>query len=607
MRNALIFYVFLIILCCTAGAADTPFTIAWEHQLIKGADDLQVLDFDKDNILEIYVSSYSSKGSMLSCFNANGTLLWDAEIPKFSYSTYPTEEIKLVRVGDVDRDENLDLVIGGEAIAPTVSYHPLYLAERMQERGGESATIQRRWTYDKSGLTTSAEIADLYGNKVKYIVVSSSDFNVYIYSAQGGLVGKYPVGSSVWDVHALNADNDSKLELVAAAFQGIFFFDLDNASSWVYNTENKVLRVSSFDLNSDGMSELIGSSRFDFYVLNANGRLLWEQKIEDLTSNIVVADLEGDGIFEILFASEGKLNVLNSTGTLLWEETLPGRINSVGVLDANRDGVLEVVAGSNNRVSLLKLELSYVKKNLAVKHHESALKYYSEGNISEAIRELNESIRLYFELDDAKTAEELKILLEEYERSLLFEDKINLALRYLNKSRQLYDAKLWDNSSFYSEEARKIFEELNHSYGIQEATGLIEKVEDHKKADALLDNAEKQYVSGRFEEAATDARSAYNLYAKLNDSFGAKKSNSVLSLSEQELKTTTLFETTTIDLTGVEATTFVVSTTVAPKKKETVSETQDFRNRYALYAMGVVALIFVYYTAKKAKDFKKAK
>ncbi|MFH1835082.1 MAG: hypothetical protein ABH851_02710 [Methanobacteriota archaeon] len=565
-------------------ADEAPFDVVWENRLIKGADAIQVLDFDGDGSYEIYVVSYSSKDTILSCFDVSGSLLWDQAIPEFSVHAYPTEEVKFVYVGDVDSDEYLDLVIGSEAVAPALSYHPLYLAERLPEKGIGFMVMENRWTYDKSDLTTSARIVDLYGENENFVITTSNDFNIYVFSQEGALAEKYTAEGSLWDIHAVNADNDQQIELVAGSFQSIVYFK-DNDVEWVYPTENRISKVFASDLDSDGVPELLGASRFNLYALNTASQLLWKRKIDDLTSNFIVEDLEGDGTPEVIVGSGGVLSVYNSIGALLFQMNLEGRINSIGVVNADDDNLIEVVVGLNNRIILLKLREKYAKSNMALKHHESALQYFSDGFAEKAITELHESIRLYEEIEDTKAVSELTKLLSEYEKTLILEDRISLALDYLNKSRRYYGEGLLENSSQYAIHARDLFEKLNNTYGILEAEAVIQQVEDHLMADDLISEAEGLYIQSSFEDALVKARKAHALYIKVDDSFGIKKSLSVIVLSEEASRTSTTYKTT-IPLTTV-------------RKTTTINASQDLdKNNLLLYAGFALLAVLLAHTIR---------
>ena len=572
---------FLVFFAFEAVADEAPFDVVWENRLIKGADAIQVLDFDGDGFDEIYVVSYSSKDTILSCYDVSGSLLWDQAIPEFSKSAYPTEEVTFVHVGDVDFDEYLDLVIGGEAVAPALSYHPLYLAERLPEKGIGFMVMENRWTYDKSDLTTSARIVDLYGENENYVVTSSNDFHIYVFSQDGALAEKYTADGSLWDIHAVNADNDQQIELVAGSFQSIVYFK-DNDVEWVYPTENRISKVFASDLDSDGVPELLGASRFNLIALNTAGQLLWKRKIDDLTSNFIVEDLEGDGTPEIIVGSGGVLSVYNSIGALLFQMNLEGRINSLGVVNADDDNLIEVVVGLNNRIILLKLREKYAKSNIALKHHERALQYFADGFAEKAITELHESIRLYEEVEDTKAVSELTKLLSGYEKNLIVEDRISQALDYMDKSRRYYGEGLLENSSQYASHARDLFEKLNNTYGILEAEAFMQQVEDHVMADNLISEAEGLYIQSSFEGALVKARKAHALYIKVDDSFGIKKSLSVIVLSEEASRTSTTYKTT-IPLTTVRNTT----TINASQERE--------KDNYLLYGgFGLLAILLIH-------------
>lgn len=582
MKWFLLFVVLMLAASSFASGLD-EFKLLWEFPLIKGADDVQVFDADGDGVSEIYVVSYSSKNTILSSFDVNGSLLWDSGVPRFSFSAYPTEEVKLVRVVDVDGDEFVDLVIGSEAIASSVNYHPLYLAEREPEKGVGVVRIYKKWTYERGGLATSAFVSDFYGNDSLHVVSSSSDFNVYVFSLDGVVSGVFDVGSSVRDAIALNADRDPKNELLVGAFEGIVF--LKNGSvKWRYPTEKRVLKVSAYDLNSNGSSEFIGASSVRIYVVSAEGKLIWDSRIDDLTSNLLVTDLEGDGKPEILLGSGGKLTIFDGDGRLIDDIVFEGRVNAVSVIDANGDGVYDVVVGLNNRIIFLELSAHQVKGEIAANYYKKAMDYYAVGEISKAIFELEASISLYAELENTAEVERLMVILGEYKQNLVLEDQIKLAFDYLDNARLFFSAGKDANVTESANKALEIFISLNNSGGVTEANNLLSLVEEHQSASLLLAEAEQFYISGDFEKAMIKAQEALMIFSRLNDSLGIKQANSISSLIEESIdRATTLPETTSL-------------TRVLPRYTTTLKSAQQKKeDKYLIYAGGfMVAVMFLY-------------
>ena len=556
--------------------------------MIKGADDVQVFDADGDGVSEIYAVSYSSKNTILSCFDANGSLLWDAGVPRFSINAYPTEEVKIVRVVDADGDEFVDLVIGSEAVAPSVNYHPLYLAERAPEKGVGVVRIQREWTYERMSLTTSAFVSDFYGNDSLHVVSSSTDFNVYVISLDGVVSDVFAAGSSVWDAYALNADQDLKQELVAGSFEGIVF--LKNGSvKWRYPTESRVSKVSAYDLNSNGSSEVIGASSLRIYVVSTEGKLIWDSRIDDLTSNLLVADLEGDGRPEILFGSGGKLTIFDGDGRLIDEIVFEGRVNAVSSIDANGDGVYDVVVGLNNRIVFMELSAAQVKGEIAANYYKKALDYYAVGEISKAISELEAAISLYTELENTAEVDRLRILLGDYKRNLVLEDQIKLAFDYLDNARLFFSAGKYANVTDRAKKALDIFTSVNNIGGVAEANNMLSLVEAHKSASLLIAEAEQLYISGDFDKAMLKVEEALEIFSRLNDSLGIKQAASISSLIDESIdRATTLPETTSLSRVLPRYTTTLKS---AQQKKE---------DKYLIYAGGFMVAVMFLYVLKSA-------
>jgi hypothetical protein len=130
---------------------------------------------------------------------------------------------------------------------------------------------------------------------------------------------------------------------------------------------------------------------------------------------------------------------------------------------------------------------------------------------------------------------------------------------------------------------------------MMEAEDLIAKVENRKKADALLDEAEKLFVSGVFEEAAGRAREANAIYVKLNNSLGIRKSDSVVALSEEKLKTTTVSKTT------IPMTTITSTTTVSFRRED-----WEGRNYVILGSLALIAFT-AYHVIKTTVRLRKKK
>lgn len=593
MINRSVVACIVFLLFCLPAASEDKLNVVWERKLIKGGDEAYILDFDGDDVPEIYVVSYSNKDTILSCFASNGTLLWDAAIPLFSYSAYPTEEVKYVAVGDADGDKYLDLIVGGEAIAASVSYHPVYLVERELEKDVEGLRIVQSWRYEKADLANSAHFSRYFGGEENYVVVASNDFKVYVFNLGGEVVESYDVGGSAWDAETVNLDNDSELEIVAGSFMGVTLVDNKNVS-WVFKTPERVVDVAAADLDGDGKTEIIGVTRFGLNVLDSQGHIIWEKKLEDVTSNLLVSDLEGDGRFEILVGSGGVFRILNFNGTVTTESDFEGRINSVAAIDVDGDGAKELFLGLNNRILLIRLSVSHVIEERAQKAYDDAVRLYSVGEIKKSVSELSSAIELFSEVEQYGLAGNLSILLREYKDNLALEDTIKEAFNHLREAEKLYGKNLFNESRVVAEKSQSLFESINNSYGARDAGEIIQNINDRLRADVLLVESEKHYVTGEFEYALNKSRIAKALFTRLNLSLGRKKSAYVESLSLIELETSTMITT-------------VYSSTTLRRRPVVIKPSEEEEVDYLLYVSGGLILVMLGYMVKMTLGIKKRK
>lgn len=505
----------ILIASCAAAQGRAPLELIWDKPLINGADSIQLMDFDGDGVMEIYVVSLHPSRTLLSVYNINSSLMWDTVIEKPQVQHYPSEEVMIVKVGDLDGDENFDIIAGSQIHSGSVNIHPLYYIERERERGLSNVYNRVKWTFDDSRLATSIEFD--VENGMRRLIVSSNDFNVYIVGADGTLIDSINLGYSVWSSHLADVDNDSESEIIVGTFNGISFLD-DGRVNWTLDLEDRITSVYVGNLLPKSRYNIIGASRNKLYVLDIGGQLIWRSNLTDLSSNVIISDLEGDGINEILLGSANVLLLYNNNGSVKWRFNMGRRILAIASLDINEDGKQDILIGTNKGLFAYALGRQYLMLEDAKSYYALALMYHSAGEYPLAVNFLKKSMQFYDELNESEIVENISRLFIVYENNLLDYNFLLEAESYLTRAKVSYEIDLFADATYSLREAQRIYLKFNSSEGLREVELLNYSIIMKPQAEEYAIQAEKAYLDNDFKTALELALKAKEIFVNIDGS-----------------------------------------------------------------------------------------
>ncbi|MFH0861318.1 MAG: FG-GAP-like repeat-containing protein [Candidatus Altiarchaeota archaeon] len=524
--------VFLLFLLVSASfvssQASAPLELVWSQHLVSGANGITLLDFDRDGREEIYTVSLDPSRSLITAYDLNGTLLWDTVVEKPNVYLYPSEEIVLVEVGDLDDDGDFDILAGSQIRSGSANMHFLYRIERERERGLNKLYNRVKWTFEDSRLPTSVRIRVL--NDTKTIVFSSNDFNIYHLDANGNLLSSMNLGVSVWDIWCGNLDSDFDHEIVAGTFTGISLLD-NGGVNWTYSSGERMQSVLADDLLYDNRSEILAASKTTLYLLNLAGEKIWSTSINDLTSNLLATDLEGDGRKEILVGSGNVLFLFDNTGTIKWRYTVENKILHLLVADINGDSRVDILIGTNRGLDVYRLDQRYLMRESAELYYNLALEKHGSGDYVGSVVSLKESIELYTSLNDTDMISLLEQTLEDYEDDLENNNLFQAAGENLMKARAYVSVNDFENATKHLTEAARIYEKLGDASGLTAVEALNNSLNIKPLAEEYSRKAHAAYLANSFKEALDYAEKAKEIYLELNDTVGLMTVEPIIRLS----------------------------------------------------------------------------
>ena len=241
-------------------------------------------------------------------------------------------------VGDLDRDGNIELVVGTTMGTLVVLDHA----------GKES------WRYETGAAVCIAPtIADINGDGLPEILALNVRGRVVCLNAQAGeLIWDTLLPSSPeWGATSLavgDVDGDGAQEIVTGTRDG-FVVCLRGSGeiAWVHqDTLGKVCAPAIADLEGDGRREIVvGTEKASLLCLDADGKERWRVDQGGLGASPLVCTLPGSPQPVIITGLGPALTAVDATGKVLWSHPMPRELDgALSIADADGDGVPEIYA-----------------------------------------------------------------------------------------------------------------------------------------------------------------------------------------------------------------------------------------------------------------------
>ncbi len=600
MKNKLILLItlFFLIGFCSAKTY-SPLILDWSSPL--KSDDIYPLDLDKDGMNELYVASYTKRNSCIYFFDYDGNNIRRNCIPAYSNHMYPhaNEDITLIYVSDLKNDGILDVIAASKIIGTGVNVKKLYMIKREYVAGLNRYNYDRKWDYTLKKQIMDVKAIDLDKDGSEEIIAASLDFNVYVFSQDGGLRNKYGVEGSVWSIEASDLDRDGDFEIVAGSFSGVSLLE-NGEITWNYKTKERVFDVYTGDVDGDGNSEILALSDDDtVHLLDMNGRLIWKKTIDRLVDSLI-KDLNDDGVTDTILLKRDKIYSIDKDGNLQWVYNFNDILLTISVDNNNN-----IFVGSQDKLYKFRINPDYFLNEDAKRFYAEAHSYYLQveypkariyankskqlflelGNLEEALKcdsiliatepdTTNESKRkkadeyyakalefmdltsyeearnyaemalnLYWEINDKNSSLKCDLLIADIDKGTR-EAKRNRATEYYTTAREFLSNNLFENASVYVLNALQIYQELNDTTGISDSESLMQEIKLGEKiynAGSFYSLAVKSLSSGDYENATIYAERAKDTYTELNDSEKITECDSLIDTCDRYVKADSYF------------------------------------------------------------------
>lgn len=313
-------------------------------------------DLDNDGKKEVIIGS-----KQLHVWHYDGTSMygWPQEMlhgpeNRRSFSGSPA-------VGDVDGDEDVEIVCGG-----TDGWLYVWHTDGTLANGWPIKLTENEGDL---GIQATPTLADIDQDEKLEIIVATNDMLradfLYVLNDDGTNLPGWPkqVAREVSGLRASAAvadlDNDGDLEIIQGDYNIVhaWHHDGSNVIGWPFILPGQavlgvVMSLAVGDVNKDGILEIVIVTQYrHVVVVDSGGNILdgWPKRCDGGScSGVSLGDLDKDGDLEIAVSlSGGKIIMLHHDGTLMAEtEGDMGWIaNSPILVDIDGDRNIEIVAG----------------------------------------------------------------------------------------------------------------------------------------------------------------------------------------------------------------------------------------------------------------------
>lgn len=269
-------------------------------------------DIDRDNELEIVIGTSGGDpnigGDVYAINGTTGGLEWHYHVDSIVWSS--------PAIGDIDGDDTVEVVIGtndGQVIA----------------LNGEDGGPQWSLTIPSSRkVASSPAIGDIDGNGSMEIVIGCHDGKVYVIDGVAGTISwSFTTGGIVWSSPAIGPDGTI---YVGSDDGNLYAIDgSSGAEKWHYTTGGGVWSSPAVvDIDGDQSVEIIvGSNDGYIYAINDDGTLLWRFPTGDaVLSSPAIGDIDGDGKVEVVVGSrDGNVYAIDDRTVIPDEQDIEAR------------------------------------------------------------------------------------------------------------------------------------------------------------------------------------------------------------------------------------------------------------------------------------------
>ena len=321
---------------------------------------LAIADLNNDNQLDIVVANFGTNNVGIFFGNGNGTFA-DQKI----YSTGIGSNPSSVVVGDVDHDENLDLIVanyGAECISIFFGERDESFTRHVIYSTGSDSHPEFVAVYDFNGDDRLDILAIDSLNERAYILPGNENNTIPLLSVYLTDIGSIPISMVGAD---FNNDNSTDVLIVNRGTNELLLlmeFDIQLSASYKTFTADTIYRPASAatnDVNGDNLLDMVvvndGNNWINVFLGSGNGNFtlfaVMSTKISSTISDIELCDFNSDQQLEIAVANSDNdsFSILFGYGNGTFSVPTTHSTNIVispialATADINNDGCSDIV------------------------------------------------------------------------------------------------------------------------------------------------------------------------------------------------------------------------------------------------------------------------
>jgi len=351
------------------------------------------------------------------------------------------------------------------------------------------------------------------------------------------VINKYNLdGNAVNTLAVSDIDRDGKAEIIAGTYRGIYL--IDGGVKWRYPTETSITKVAASNLDEKGLIAATDGSTI--YVIDSTGKLRWQKEAKDI-SGLVVSDLDNDSELEVVTAEGDKIRAYNTAGEYKWEYPHGEVIHKMILLSNN-----ELAISTKNRIYLLERDGAYAKNLTGYKYRNMAMEYYVNEDCLSAKAPAQKALEIFTEINNTNGMLDCEVIQLQCAGD---ETSKELADEYYDLAQKYFQDKNYEDARAYAEKAMQIFSDVGYSYGVTWLCGkLLQEIDTAEfkvkveSADKLYSQALWYYTTGELHNSTLSLEKAKRTYQEINYSNGLENCESLFKEIETKQKKETANE-----------------------------------------------------------------
>ncbi|MCX6695397.1 MAG: hypothetical protein NTU61_03790 [Candidatus Altiarchaeota archaeon] len=392
MRRYVVF--FLMLAAVSASATQVPLNEEWSRHMLNGVNSVQLLDLDNKNGPEIYAITYNQMKTTVYIMGFDGSETDNFIIePKMKY-LYPTEEIKIAALCDLDRNGVLDIISGSEAHTGSINKHILYRTERTWYQDLGKYSTDMKWKYEESDLTTSIHCIDYNGDGSSEIITSDRDGEIRVMDPDGNVIENRTLDAAIWDMKTILGTEG--FDFAVGMFRKLSFLKAVG-KSWNYGVDDRFDRVYVEDINRDGVTEVLGVSSNTLHVFDMDGGLRWSYSAQGM-GEVAIVNIGEINYSSIAVASKKQVIFLNKDG--VETGTYDVGENVLALRYFSSEEKYGLIIGTDSSLKYYSMDLRDLKRVDGIALENLALQQFKSENFTDAIHLAENAIRIFTGLED---------------------------------------------------------------------------------------------------------------------------------------------------------------------------------------------------------------